>query len=744
MPDLSRPPNRSGLSTLAVLHTVTLFVSAALLFIVQPMFARMVLPLLGGSPAVWTTAMVFFQTALLAGYAYAHASTSWLGVRRQSRWHLLILALPLLVLPLALPAGWMPPVEGHPVPWLLALMALAVGLPFFALAATTPLIQKWFAASGHPRAADPYFLYAASNAGSLLALLGYPLWVEPGLTLSGQGWWWTVGYLVFAGLMVACILLLSRAGRAERPAVAPTDLPPGPAPTASVRLRWVLYSFVPSSLLLGVTMYLSSDIAVVPLLWVVPLALYLLTFVIAFSRRQWLPASLLARIFPLLVVPVAMLLAVQAAQPAGLLAGFHLAAFFVAALLCHLRLAATRPPAEHLTGFYLWMSVGGVLGGIFNALLAPVIFSTVLEYPLMLVLACVVALPAAKGRSSRDRWGDWLWPAGLGLMTCGLVLVVQASSFGNHPSTGGLVFGLPALVCYFFSRRPLRMALGIAVLLLAGMQLRQQTGPLLEVERSFFGVHRVTNDPSGRFHDLSHGRTLHGRQSMDPLSRGEPLTYYHRTGPIGQVLAVHGQDPESDIAAVGLGAGSLAAYAQPAQPWTFYEIDPVVLTFASDTRYFTFLSDSPGRIEVVLGDARISLAREPDGKFGLIILDAYSSDAIPVHLVTREALALYLRILAPGGVLAFHISNVHLELEPVFANLAADAGLVSLRRDDTAVPDELRDEGKSPSVWLVMAREPGDLHLLAQDSRWQPPVGDPGQRIWTDDYSSILSVFRWR
>ncbi len=726
----------------AWLCTATIFVSAALLFIVQPMFARMVLPLLGGSPAVWNTAMVFFQAMLLAGYAYAHASTAWLGARRQARWHLLVVLLPLAVLPLAVPAGWHPPVDGHPGPWLLALMTVAIGLPFFVLSATAPLIQKWFAGTNHPRAADPYFLYAASNGGSLLALLGYPLWVEPGLSLSQQSRWWSAGYLGLAGLLGLVVLLLWRQRPAAVAMSGPADSAPGP--TGGTRLRWVALSFVPSSLLLGVTTYLCSDIAVVPLLWVVPLALYLLTFVLAFARRAWLPQSGLARALPMLLVPVAMLLAVQAAQPAGLLAGFHLAAFFVATLLCHLRLAEARPAASRLTEFYLWLAVGGVLGGVFNALVAPLLFNSILEYPLMLVIACVAALPAAADRSRRARWGDWIWPAGLAVLAAVLLPGIRWAGLETYPATAGVVFGVLALGCYIMSRRRLRLALGVAVLLLAGGGLRHQPGQLLEIERSFFGVHRVTVDESGRFHDLLHGRTLHGRQNRDSAMRREPLTYYHRSGPIGQVMAQRAADPRQKIAAVGLGAGSMAAYAQPGQEWTFYEIDPVVQGFAADPRYFTFLEDSQGLVKVVLGDARRSLAEELDGEFDLVVLDAYSSDAIPVHLVTREALALYLRVLAPDGLLAFHISNLHLDLEPVFANLAADAGLVSLVRDDTMVPDALAAEGKSPSVWLVMARRPEDLRPLTEDPRWQRPRSDAGQRVWTDDYSSILSVFRWR
>jgi SAM-dependent methyltransferase len=425
----------------------------------------------------------------------------------------------------------------------------------------------------------------------------------------------------------------------------------------------------------------------------------------------------------------------------------HLAVFFVAAMLCHGRLAADRPTAAHLTEFYLWMSVGGVLGGVFNALLAPLLFNSVVEYPVTLVLACAVGLAPLAGEDTKRpawTWFDWLGPVLLGGLTAGLMGWVQASRFRADATIAGLMFGLPALICYFFSRRPLRFALGVSALLVAGSFYQGQRGQVLYVERTFFGVHRVTLDPTGQYHLLVHGKTLHGMESLDPGRRDEPLTYYHRTGPIGQVLELYGQEASKKIGAIGLGAGSLASYAKPGQSWTYFEIDPVVLKLARDERFFTFLRDSPANLRVVLGDARLSLAREPNGAFDVLVVDAYSSDSIPVHLVTREALALYLQKLAPGGLLAFHISNWHLDLEPVFANLAHDAGLDCLVRDDTAVPPELLALGKSPSVWLVMSRRPDELLALSRDPRWRPGQGNDEQKVWTDDYSSLLSVFRWR
>lgn len=742
---------------MVALFTVTLFVSAGLLFLVQPMFARLVLPLLGGSPAVWNTAMVFYQATLLAGYSYAHFIHTRLSPRRQAAGQVLLFLIPLALLPISIPDGWAPPATGHPALWQLALMGVSVGLPFLAISTSSPVLQKWFAATGHPRAVDPYFLYVASNIGSLLALLAYPFLIEPRLALATQTRLWTWGYFLLLALVATCAYVLCKTTSSSVPSPAITTAPghgaaTAPAPSARRRTRWVLLSFAPSSLMLGVTTYLSSEIAVVPLLWIVPLALYLLTFVIVFARRPILPRLFLRRALPIFMVSLVMVINMRATQPIAWLMALHVVAFFLATLLCHGALAADRPSPTHLTEFYLWMSVGGVLGGLFNALLAPALFNTIVEYPLALLLACLLALlppasaaaPASRSAplGARPAWSDLVWPAALGLATIALLFAAGGTLRKPAPALVTLVFGVPALVCFFFSRRPLRFVLGLAALLLAGIFYHGEQGRALHTERSFFGVHRVTRDPAGRHHLLIHGNTLHGQQSLDPARRAEPLTYYHRTGPIGQILATFSADPHKKIAAVGLGAGSLAAYAAPRQAWTYFEIDPVVERLARDVRYFTFLRDSPADLRVVLGDARLTLAAAPAGAFDLIVLDAFSSDAIPVHLVTREALALYQSKLAPGGLIVCHISNLHLDLEPVFSHLARDAQLACLVRDDTVVSAAESALGKAPSVWLVLARTAADLAPLANDARWRPGRPAAG-RIWTDDYSSLLAAFRW-
>ena len=630
-----------------LLFLLTLFLSAFLLFCVQPMIAKMVLPLLGGSPAVWTTCMVFFQAALLAGYAYAHATTTWLGVRRQTIVQAGLLVLPLFVLPFGIPsdaARSLSP-EANPTGWLFGLLLGMVALPFFVVATSAPLLQRWFSQSGHPSASDPYFLYGASNLGSMLALLAYPLVVEPNLRLAQQSMAWTVGYGLYVVLALGCIAIVwkGQEGALDGPGKSGPAQEPHRLRIGQV-LRWVVLAFIPTSLMLSVTMYLTTDIAAMPLLWVIPLSLYLLTFILTFARRPILPHSWMVRALPMAAVVLALVLNIlPVAQPISL--PLHLVVFFLAAMVCHGELVQHRPPREHLTAFYLAMSCGGVLGGLFNALIAPLVFDRIAEYPLALVLACL-ALPNARTDTS-ERWSrslDWFLPLCLGILMWGLVTVLQPRSGSPQDDLHArLAFGLAGLVCYAFKDRPVRFGLGLGAVLLVAGTYTSSYGRVLYQHRSYFGVLHVAYVASGNFNRLIHGHTLHGQQCLDPERRLEPLTYYHRTGPIGQVFEVlRTRDPGSDVALVGLGAGSLACYAEPGQRMTFFEIDPVVAKIARDRRFFTFLDDSrAASIAVVLGDARLRLNDAPDHAYGLIVLDAFSSDAIPTHLLTREALRLY-------------------------------------------------------------------------------------------------------
>lgn len=755
-----------------LLYTITLFVSATLLFVVQPMFAKMALPLLGGTPNVWNTCMVFYQAALLGGYLYAHLSTRWLGSRRQAVLHLVVLALPWLVLPISVAHAWAPPSDANPVPWLLALLTVSVGLPFFVVSASAPMLQAWFSETGHPSAKDPYFLYAASNLGSMLALVGYPLVLEPLLSLAGQSLTWSIGYGLLSALTAVCGVALWRsrglAGAVQPDASASSDIVAcGSQPTLGSRLRWLGLSLAPSSLLLGVTTFISTDIASVPLLWVIPFILYLLTFVIAFSSigrgvHRW---TLLLQPFVAILLVISFFL--SDTRVSWHLLPLHLVAFFVLALACHGELAARRPPARYLTEFYLWMSIGGVLGGIFNAILSPLVFTSVVEYPLMIVVACLLRptlKPSMPG--SRRVWSgvlDVLLPVLSTALLFGLVRFMDRYQLATHLTTwlkgtffqrwvpdAGLginvvvVLGIASVVCLSFVNRPVRFGLGVAAALFLGKALVPSWGEMMHTERNFFGVIRVRYDKDDNRNVLIHGSINHGTQSQDPALRAVATSYYHRTGPLGQAIAALDKTwPARKIAVIGLGTGTIAAYGEKGRSITFYEIDPAVRDVAENPNYFTYLRDARQRgaeVNVVMGDARLMLKGAPDQSYNLIVLDAYNSDAIPIHLVTREALKLYVEKLDADGVIALHISNRFFNLEPVLGRLAEDQKLAARIQEDNDVSLDEQAEGKLASHWVVMAKREEDLGEMATDSHWKRLTIPPHAPLWTDDYSNIISV----
>lgn len=725
--------------TLAV-FTLASFVSATLLFLVQPMIGKMVLPLLGGTPAVWNTCMVFFQAVLLAGYLYAHALTSRLARRPQMALHAVVLLLPLLCLPISVDTEVLRGGEASAVGRLLVVLLVSAGLPFFVVSTSAPLLQRWFAGTGHPAGRDPYFLYAASNCGSLLALLAYPTLIEPHLRLSGQSRLWVAGYVALAALILVCAALALRSS--PLPAAEAPETAEAGRPTPFRRLHWVALAFVPSSLMLGATTFVTTDIASVPLLWVLPLALYLLSFVVAFARPPlWLRRALV-RVLPAGVLIVIFLILAEvrpASDVLGAMIGLHLGVLFLAAVVCHGELAALRPSAADLTEFYLWMSFGGVLGGLFNALLAPLIFRTVAEYPLALLLACLL-LPRASDWRLDKRWADLGAPVAVGVLALcllsGLLPVLQKpEQLGTF-----LRFGTPLLLCALFVGRPVRFALALGAVLAANGLYASTNPNTLHRERSFFGVLEV--ERWGDSHRLVHGTTMHGMQSLDPARRGEPLTYYHRQGPIGQVMAARERAGDlRGIAVIGLGTGTMAAYGGPGRRVTFYEIDPAVVRIAGDPRYFTYLRDCRERggvVDIVLGDARLRLGEARGKTYDVIVVDAFSSDAIPIHLLTREALELYLSRLAENGVVAFHISNRYLALGPVLGNLAQKLGLAGRTQHDDPDWDIL----KSGSDWLVIARRREALGALARDARWELLPLRRATGVWTDDFSNVFGALR--
>ena len=745
-----------------ILYACTLFAGGTLLFLVQPMFAKMVLPLLGGSPSVWNTAMLFYQVALLISYLYAHASRRWLSRSQQVVVHLVLLSLPLAVLPIEIPGGWAPPTDATPIPWMLRLMVVAIGLPFCVVATTSPLMQAWFSRLGHPASKNPYALYVASNAGSMLALLSYPLLIEPRLALGAQSRYWAIGYGVFAALSVACAVTVwkSRDSAVTEPGDAQA-VSAGLRSTAPLsagrRLRWLLLAFVPSSLMLSVTMYMSTNIAPIPLLWAAVLAIYLLTFILAFAARPLVPRVLVARLMPIGVLLLLLTMLAPINLSIYLLMAIHVAVFFVIALACHGALADDAPDVSQLTGFYLWLSIGGALGGIFNAVLAPVLFSSVLEYPIVLALACLLVRayePAAEEREAPSVDSrNWLGADSFSPMDVALPLllaagmfcsVVLANRFDIHSPQlrAALTAAVPALLCFTFAKRQVRFALGVAGLVAVNTYANGNPRQLLAV-RSFFGISRVLTSVDGVYTQMVHGTTLHGMQARAPERRRDVVSYYYRNGPIGQLISSRqGINALHRVAVVGLGSGTLSCYARPGERWTFYEIDPAVKQIALDARWFTFVRDCASTSSIVLGDARLSLVRAPAAGYDMIILDAYSSDAIPVHLITREALALYRTKLAPGGTIVFHISNLYFDLAPVVSALAADAGMVTRRMHDSPIAESDEAKGKWSSEWMAVARDTVDFGVLTRDPRWVPDTGSSRAKVWTDDFSSTLSALK--
>ncbi|HVF39251.1 MAG TPA: fused MFS/spermidine synthase [Gemmatimonadaceae bacterium] len=721
--------------------TLTVFMNSALLFSVEPMFSKLALPLLGGTPAVWNTCLVFFQCALLVGYAYAHFSIRLLGPHRQSILHIGLLAISLIVLPLQLRSPSPPPAGSSGVIWLLQVLTLSLGIPFVLLASGAPLVQRWLAASGTSRSDNPYFLYAASNLGSLLALLSYPLLIEPLLPLSEQRAIWSVGY-VGAGLLVAFTIWVLRLRHPAEPATVVIE--GATRVTTRDRLAWIAYSAVPSSLLMGATSHISTDVAAITLLWVVPLALYLLTFVFVFAAKPLLRHSWMVLAEPQFLVVLSMML-FWGVRPRGFWSiPLHLLTLFVIAMVCHGELARRRPAPERLTEFFLWLAVGGLIGGIFNALVAPLIFNEIREYPLALIFAAFLR-PGERGGNRINRALDFVLPAVLG------VLLVFFAKGGSSPPAifPTAVMFVMALVLFSFRNRSVRFGLGlVAIFIVAHFRDHSLSAGTRRIwtDRSFFGVLRVSDGVDKTVRTFRHGTTLHGAQRLTGNTL-EPLTYYHRAGPVGEIFALTPIStlPNRRVGIVGLGVGTLACYGRPGERWTFFEIDPLVARIAMDPKMFSFLSGCAPSIRIVLGDARLTLTEVPPASVDLLLLDAFSSDAIPVHLLTREAMRVYMKALAPDGLLAVHISNRFMELEPVVAALARELGLAARVRHDVGITSKVQVKtGRAPSEWVLLARDERHFGTLGGNRAWESLRGRKNVAGWTDDFSNVVEVLKWR
>ncbi len=734
------------------LFVLTILVGSFLLFQVQPMVARMVLPKLGGAPAVWNSAMLVYQALLLAGYAYAH----WLGrftVQRQAMIHIALFLAAALWLPIGI-AQIAAPGPGQEALWVPLLLLASIGPVFFVVSAQAPLMQRWFAADA--RAGDPYYLYAASNLGSFAGLISYPALVEPNLPLAAQSWGWTAGYALLVLLVVA-----SAAARWHGRAVDTADeaaVADEPRPSWQRQLHWLLIAAVPSGLMLSTTTHLTTDIVAMPLLWVLPLGLYLLSFVIAFSTMSRLTETFVF-IAPTVLLTVGALALLSSGGGSLMVALASLAMLFVVATALHGYLYHLRPAPQHLTLFYLIMSAGGVLGGLFAALLAPLVFDWVYEHPL-LTLAAAMLLPLP----TLLPWDKWLkLPATTARLVVGLLVVVAAlaswrmvSGWSGRLDGDVAIWGFAILVIGLLVigwRWAYVAVLALLMIGVGGWNTVQNsfTGDRV---RSYFGVYTVTDYPAQGQRRLAHGTTLHGLQRTDPAHRREPTTYYGPKSGVGLALerieALVG--PNAAVGIVGLGAGTLGCYRRPGQRWTFFEIDPVMVDIARDPAKFTFLSDCAADAPIVIGDARLKIAEQPPGRFDVLVIDAFSSDAIPLHLLTEEAIGIYARALKPDGILLIHISNRFFGLEPVLAEEARARGWTTAIRLDPGPPEEGIDD-LTASNWVALTATPQRLAQLTgglrprekagEDNAWVALRSTAGFERWTDDYASTLPVLMW-
>jgi SAM-dependent methyltransferase/MFS family permease len=668
-----------------MIYAVTIFLSSFLLFLVQPLIARLILPWFGGSAAVWTTCMLFFQVLLLAGYAYAHVVIRKLEGRSAAIVHTALLAAAIALLPISPSEAWKPAGEDEPISRILLLLGATVGLPYFLLASTSPLLQAWFARARPGE--NPYRLFAISNLASLVALVGYPFVVEPFLAAGPQvaAWSW-----LFAGFAVLCAALAWRTPRRDS---AVAQEPGSFGIGKSTVFLWLALSATGSVLLLAVTNHLTQNVAAVPLLWIAPLTLYLASFIIAFEGRNWYRPELLWPLVLALLAGMAWLLAdTDYHFNLPLQLGIFLPGLFLACLFCHGELYRMRPPPRHLTAFYLIVSAGGALGGLLVAVVAPLAFNAYYEL-------------------------------GIGLVVLGLLAALRFAALGRIQGVASLAVLLGASAAAAYDG------------------LRYHEDVRLS-ERGFYGVLRVKEYGSpgepGHLRRLVHGAIMHGEQYMDDARRDVVTTYYTETSGIAAAIESRTGKPLR-IGVIGLGTGTLAAYGRKGDLYRFYDIDPRVMDIARNE--FTYLADSRAQIELALGDARLTLEREAPQGFDVLAVDAFSSDAIPVHLITREALGVYLKHVRPDGIVAFHVSNRFLDLIPVVARLAKEHGAHAV-----LVSDDAEDEGdslRSRSDWVLVSRDPAALKRRAiVEAGAQPAEDRPEWRTWTDDYSNLIQILK--
>ena len=696
------------------------FLSGALLLTLELFVARALLPMVGGSAIAWTACVAFFQILLLGAALYAHL-TARLGARRQALLHAILVLSALAMLPLHVTAPTLGP-HDNTVLFMVRVLTASIGLPCFVLCATSSLVLQWLSLTPDK---SPARTYAASNAGSLAGLVAYPFFIEPLIGLSGQAVAWTAGFALLA--MLLCIIMLSvtridACALEEAPAVKP--------PSRGTPLLWFILSFVPCCLLLGVTTHMTNELPSFPLLWVVPLALYLMSLVAAFgtNSRRWLPGCLAVE--PVLVGLMVILMFVPV-RTSGFLV--HLAAVFAASLTLHGRLAQVDPEADR-GAFILWTCAGGAAAGIFNAAVAPLVFPCVAEFQLAVIAACLLRPPVPVKRSDpRAITKNFVYPALLAVVLLAVLLPLPRVGDSRDILSRTAILFVAAGIAVVFRKRPVRYGLGMAAVLAGGFWSFQWQATEL-MARSQYGVSRVVHDRSGKQMVLYHGTTIHGAQADSGALSREPGYYFRPDSPLGKLLASPpAQETGRSFAVVGLGAGSLAWYVQPSQLMRFYEIDPVVERIAREPRWFTYLSAAKGEVDVKLGDGRLALASEPDRLYDVIILDAFSSDSAPTHLLTMEAFQIYLRKLKPHGLLVFNTSNRHIDLARVVIAAARTLGL----QVRATLP------AQAFGTWAVVAADEHDFDgWLAGDVRWTAPK-TAAMTAWTDDRTVILPVLKW-
>lgn len=734
--DVGVPVKRAWL--LLAVFTLSIFLSAFLLFSVQPMFTKLVLPLLGGSSSVWNTAMVFFQAMLLGGYIYAHLISKYLKLGWQVVCHTAVLSSGLFFLPLAIASGWTPPVGGAQAFWMIGLFAVSVGVPFFAISANAPLLQRWFSRTDDKDADDPYFLYAASNVGSLLSLCLYPVLFEPMLKLQTQTQSWAMGYAALIGVILLAGIVAVRRPRTDAEAIEAAATPtPTSVITGKTRLFWIFLAFIPSSLMLGVTTFMATTIASVPFLWIVPLALYLLTFIIVFAKKPIVTTQQLSRLFPWVIL-VAIAAGFAFKKPVLPLILISLICYFLIALMSHSRLADSRPDASHLTEFYIWMSVGGVLGGLFNALIAPMIFNGVHEYILVLAIANFIVPVAVKPKGKTYTLMNYV----VFVFLPTWIIFILALNDGFRFYFGAVLFGcvLTGGLAFMFGRK---RAMGAGFALLVGFII---WGPILHdkpilSDRSFYSVLRVTDFEKdfGTVRVFQHGDTLHGMQIIDEGLRTTPVLYYGEGNTFDVVLkTARAQKEDLNVSVIGLGVGGIACYERPGDTWHYMEIDQAVVDMAMNPKYYTFMQECSAEKNVIVGDGRLTMSQLPEQSQDLIMLDAFSSNSIPAHLLTTGAMEIYKTYLAKDGLMFFHTSHRSMDVSSVVVKTANAAGLdakfISLR--------DFKDQKFAESYtasWGVLVGPKAALERATADlPEWVEPTPSPLVKAWTDDYSSII------